>query len=660
MSKTKVKYTLDSMRKLFLDFFKKNGHSIIPSSSLLPENDPTVLFTTAGMQPLVPYLMGQAHPMGKRLANVQKCVRTGDIDDIGDDTHLTFFEMLGSWSLGDYFKEESIKYSFQFLTSAQKDGGLGLPLDKLAVTVFEGDENAGRDDFSASVWQSLGISKERIFYLGKKDNWWGPAGQTGPCGPCTEIFYITRNFCALEKDIPKSVPPKAETKKPSNKENNSDKSQNSEFTTCNPSCECGKYVEIWNNVFMEYEKTRDSKYIPLKQKNVDTGMGLERVVYTLNGQNSVYDIDVFEGAHNIIFKHTGVRESWLDNKKSDACRIILDHIRTAVFMIGDIKGITPSNTDQGYILRRLIRRAVRFGRNVGLGKEALIEIANSYIDVYKSTYKNLQTNASKIVDVLAGEIEKFNKTLESGLKEFTKVAGFLSKQGVKIISGKLAFKLYDTHGFPLEITKELAGENGFEVDEKGFHEHFSAHQEKSKAGAAQKFAGGLADDTEATTRLHTAAHLVLAALQKLLSADIVQKGSNITSERMRFDFNFPRKVERAELDQIEALVNQVIKQNLPITYKEMSLKEAKAAGATGVFEDRYDAKVKVYFVGETESASGAKNSDLQKHLCSNGYFSKEICGGPHVSNTGELGTFKIQKEESSSAGIRRIRGVLTV
>jgi len=582
--------TSQELREKYLQFFEKKGHAIIPGASLIPENDPTVLFTTAGMHPLVPYLMGQPHPKGKRLANVQKCVRTGDIEEVGDATHCTFFEMLGNWSLGDYFKKDSVAYSFEFLTKV-----LGIDKDLLAVTVFAGDADAPRDTQSAKIWQELGISTDRIFYMPKSDNWWGPAGVTGPCGPDTEIFYDTGSP-ACSKD-------------------------------CNPGCKCGKYVEIWNNVFLQYEKREDGTFVPLKQKNVDTGMGLERTVSVLNRAKSVYDIDIFAQ----VFAYLDKIASGFTREK----RIIADHIRTAVFILGDTRGVTPSNVDQGYVLRRLIRRAVRFCRALNTDFNILGEIANIYISVYTDVYPELAENSKKITFELANEIERFNKTLALGLKEFDKVA-FYVKDGT--LSGKTAFRLYDTYGFPIEITQELAKEKGITVDIQGYKDAFVAHQLKSQAGAEHKFKGGLQDDSIMTTRLHTATHLLLAALKAVLGDNnIEQKGSNITTERLRLDFNFPRPLTKEEIAAVEQYVNKAIAEGIEISCEQMSVEQANAQGAVGSFADRYADIVNVYTIAG---------------------FSKEICGGPHVANTKELGTFAIIKEQSSSSGVRRIRGIL--
>ena len=585
--------TTVELRKKYLEFFKNKNHAVISSASLIPDNDPTVLFTTAGMHPLVPYLLGAKHPNGKRLTDVQKCVRTGDIDAVGDATHCTFFEMLGNWSLGDYFKEESISYSYEFLTEV-----LGIPSDKLAVSVFKGDEDCQADDFSASVWEKKGIKKENIFYLPKKNNWWGPAGITGPCGPDTEIFFITdKEKCCDE---------------------------------CSPACDCGRYVEIWNNVFMEFFKNADGSYSPLQQKNVDTGMGLERTVAMLNGYPTVYEIDVFKPIIDLIENKS---EKGKENVRE--MRIIADHIRTATFMLGDEKGVTPSNVDQGYILRRLIRRAVRFARTIEMDFSTLSEISEKYIEIYAPHYAELAENRDKIINELNLEIERFNKTLTQGLKEFEKLLKYIQNNRM---SGKAAFRLYDTFGFPIEMTVELATDNGITVDVEGFERAFKEHQEKSHAGAEQKFKGGLADNGEQTAKLHTATHLLNACLKKVLNDDnIQQKGSNITAERLRFDFNFPRPMTKEEIKAVEDMVNDIISKKVPVVCEEMSVEQAREKGAIGVFGSRYGEVVKTYTIGE---------------------YSMEICGGPHANNTAELGKFTITKEQSSSSGIRRIKAII--
>ncbi|MBQ3496183.1 MAG: alanine--tRNA ligase [Clostridia bacterium] len=591
-------FTAEQLRNLYLKFFESKGHKIIPSASLIPENDPSVLFTTAGMHPLVPYLLGEKHPAGNRLTDVQKCVRTGDIDEVGDNSHCTFFEMLGNWSLGDYFNEQAIEWSFEFLTSPDY---LGIPVENLAVSVFEGDEDAPRDLSSAKKWEECGISKDKIFFLPKKNNWW-IAGKTGPCGPDTEMFIDMGGEKCCE--------------------------------TCSPACDCGKYLEIWNNVFMSYYKQEDGTYTNLKQRNVDTGMGLERTLCILNGQKSVYDTELFNEAKAKIEELTQTTYNQSEEIRR-AYRIILDHVRTATFLIGDTRGIVPSNVDQGYVLRRLIRRAVRFGRNINLPEGSLAKIASCYVEKYQNAYPELLANKDKIVGELNKEEEKFSKTLTDGLKEFNKVVTYVKGE---VFPGKTAFRLYDTFGFPLEITEELAKEKGFTVDVEGYNKAFEEHQKKSSQGSEQKFKGGLADTGEQTAKLHTATHLMQAALKKVLDPSVSQKGSNITVERLRFDFNFDRPMTKEEIEQVEALVNEAIKADVEITCQEMSVEEAKAQGAVGLFESRYGEVVKVYTMGE---------------------FSKEICGGPHANRTGELGTFKIVKEQSSSAGVRRIKAILS-
>ena len=591
--------TAKELRQLYLDFFRSKGHAVISSASLIPENDPTVLFTTAGMHPLVPYLMGEKHQEGKRLCDVQKCVRTGDIDEVGDSSHCTFFEMLGNWSLGDYFKKESIAFSWEFLTDEK---WLGIPKDKLYFTCFEGDKDAPRDTVAHDRWVEMGVDPSHIVYLPKKHNWWGPAGQTGPCGPDTEIFYDTgRPACGPD---------------------------------CKAGCDCGKYLEIWNNVFMEYNKVADGVFEPLEQKNVDTGMGLDRTVATLQGVESVFDTDAFSGIIALIaeLSHKGYKD---DPETTRAFRIIADHTRCAVFILGDQRGVTPSNVDQGYILRRLIRRSIRFASQLNMPRYALCTIAERVIDQYGEVYPELNENREKILTELRKEENRFADTLKKGIKEFHKLVANL--EGTEI-DGVSAFHLYDTYGFPIELTVELAKEKGVTVDEKGFAAAFEEHQKKSQAGAEQRFKGGLADNSEATAALHSATHLLQAALRKVLHDDTVsQKGSNITAERLRFDFSFGRKVTDEELREVERLVNEAIAAKVPITCEEMTVDEAKAQGAIGLFESKYGEKVKVYTMGP---------------------FSKEICGGPHAKNTGDLGRFEIKKEEASSSGVRRIKAVL--
>ena len=591
-------YHSADLRAMFLKFFQDHGHAVISSASVIPENDPTVLFTTAGMHPLVPYLMGQKHPAGTRLTDVQKCVRTGDIEDVGDFSHLTFFEMLGNWSLGDYFKKEMIPWSWEFLTSEKY---LGLPKDRLAFTVFAGDQDCPRDEESANLWRSCGVADDHIFYLPKENNWWGPAGVTGPCGPDTEMFIITdKEPCGPD---------------------------------CPPACSCGRYLEIWNDVFMQYNKKEDGTFEPLAQKNVDTGMGLERTICVLNGKKSVYETDLFENILGKIAELSG-KTYGEDEATTKAFRIIADHMRTSTFIMGDDRGVSPANVDQGYVLRRLIRRAVRYGMEIGMPDGFTGEIAKVIIEQYKDVYPELKRNEAFVLDQLALEETRFAKTLKQGNREFEKLA-----QRVKDgrIDGESAFHLYDTYGFPVEMTCELAKDAGLTVDMEGFKECFKKHQATSQAGAEQRFKGGLADHSAQSARLHTATHLLHAALRKVLGDEVAQKGSNITAERLRFDFSFGRKMTKEEIAEVERLVNEAIDAHAPIVCEEMTVPEAKAQGAIGLFTSKYGENVKVYTMGP---------------------YSKEICGGPHATNTGDLKSFKIQKEESSSAGVRRIKAVI--
>jgi alanyl-tRNA synthetase len=580
----------NELRQTYLDFFQSKGHAVIPGASLIPENDPTVLFTTAGMHPLVPYLLGEPHPEGKRLVDVQRCIRTQDIDEVGDSSHLTFFEMLGNWSLGDYFKEGAIQMSFELLTEV-----LGIPREMLAVTCFEGDTDAPRDMESAGYWKKMGIPEERIGFLPKKKNWWGPAGVTGPCGPDTEMFYW------VGEGEPRG----------------------------NPATHDKEWMEIWNDVFMQYNKGADGKFVPLKQQNVDTGMGLERVAAVLQEVPTVYDTDS-------LGKIMAKVRALADAEDARHERIIVDHLRAAVFIIAD--GITPGNVDQGYVLRRLIRRAIRSARNLRIEHDGSFTpaIAEAVIEEYGSVYSQVKAKKKEITDALSGEEQKFGKTLQEGLKQFEKVTG----NAGKMIDGLSAFHLYDTYGFPLELTKEMAAEKGLSVDEKTFAAEFEKHQEKSRAGAEKKFKGGLADHSAETTKLHTATHLLNAALRKVLGDHISQKGSNITAERLRFDFNHPEKMTPEQIKEVERLVNEAIDADLPMAYHVTTVDGAKKEGAIGVFDERYQADVKVYAVGD-------------------GSFSKEICGGPHVARTGMLGHFTIQKEESSSSGVRRIKAIVS-
>ena len=595
--------TTNDVRSRFLDFFRERGHAIIPSASLIPENDPTVLFTTAGMHPLVPYFSGQTHPAGRRLASAQKCLRTDDIDAVGDNRHLTFFEMLGNWSLGDYFKQEAIGWSFAFLTDS---AWLGLDPKRLFVTVFEGDADAPCDDESIEAWQkqfaSIGIHAlvgERIFAYPKKKNWWGPAGATGPCGPDTEIFYDTG------------------------------RAHDGAFgERCHPNCDCGRFVEIWNNVFMEYEKQSDGSFRPLAQKNVDTGMGLERMATVMQGVETVFETDAFMPLMRAITK----RAKGSDAKTERSHRIIADHLRAATFVIGDERGVAPSNIGQGYIVRRLVRRAIREGRRIGIEGSFLPELAETVVREYGSVYPELVKNQPRIVEALSREEEKFGKTLEKGMRELEKMV--VSEEGM---DGDQAFFLFSTYGFPLELTEELIRDMGMSVDRQAFEAEFKKHQQLSRTASAGTFKGGLADHSAETTRLHTATHLLHQALRAVLGEHVEQRGSNITAERLRFDFSHGAKMTPEEIARVEAMVNDVIAQDVTVRCEEMSVADAKARGVIGLFEDTYAQigdKVKVYFVGD---------------------FSKEICGGPHVTHTGELGSLTIQKEEAVAAGVRRIK-----
>ena len=591
------KLNAKELREMWINFFKEKGHSYIPSASLVPENDPSVLFTTAGMHPLVPYLLGEKHPCGKRLVDIQKCVRTGDIDEVGDDYHCTFFEMLGNWSLGDYFKEEKIPWSFEFLTSPKY---LDIPKEQLAVTVFAGDETAPRDEVSFNAWRKCGIPEDKIFFLPKQHNWWILASGVGPCGPDSEMFI--------------------DTGKPKCSEN------------CNPACSCGKYIEIGNDVYMEFvKKTPNGEAVPNPQKNVDTGFGFDRLLYISNGLESVYDSEIFMPIIKKTESLSGKKYKQDDETKRNM-RIIADHIRASVFIICD--GVTPLNVGQGYVLRRLLRRAINCASRLGLEGSKLSELVPVVVEIYKETYPELEDKQEFIKETILQESEKFSKTLQLGIKEFEKVSSFC-KDGK--LSGKTAFRLYDTFGFPYELTKELAKEKGLTINEQEYEEAYKLHQEKSKANNDKVFKGGLADTSEQTTRLHTAAHLLQAGLRAIISTDIHQKGSNITAERLRFDFNCDHKLTDEEKKKLEDFVNDAIKKDIPVVCEELSLEEAKNQGALGVFEHKYGDKVKVYTIGEV---------------------SKEICGGPHAKRTGELKNFKITKEESSSAGVRRIKAII--
>ena len=575
------------IRNKYLDFFKRHGHAVIPSAPLIPENDPSVLFTTAGMQPLVPYLLGEKHPEGTRLTDFQKCLRTNDIDEVGDNRHLTYFEMLGNWSLGDYFKEESIAMSFEFLTKE-----LGIPVEKLSVTCFAGDEDCQRDEVTASCWKKAGIPEDRIYYFGKDDNWW-IAGEEGPCGPDTEMFY--------------------DTGKPACSDD------------CQPSCDCGKYVEIWNNVFMEYFKDKNG-YSKLKQKNVDTGLGLERMTMLLQGKETPFDTELFAP---IMKKLEELQK--IDSIESR--RIVAEHLRSSMMIVSD--GGRPSNLDRGYVLRRLIRRMIRHMNKLQINLDELSTLIDINVDNLKEMYPDLAKNKEIIKSVILEEKEKFVKTLVNGEREFQKEINKL--KDTKKLSGKVVFKLYDTYGFPPEVTKELAKESGYEIDMKEFEELFKAHQEKSRAGSEQKFKGGLAEQNEITIAYHTATHLLNAALKQVIGENAHQRGSNITVDRMRFDFNCDHKMTDEEKRKTEDLVNKWIQEGLPVTKEEMKKEDAIKSGAECMFIEKYPDIVTVYTIGDV---------------------SKELCGGPHVNNTKELGKFKIKKEESSSSGVRRIKAVL--
>ena len=589
------KLTTHELKRLWLEFWTSKGYKTIPSASVVPENDATVLFTTAGMHPLVPYLLGEKHPMGDKLCDYQACIRTNDIDDVGDPSHCTFFEMLGNWTLGECNKREMIKNSFAFLTEK-----LGIPKDRLAVSVYAGDENAPRDAEAHDAWVEAGLEDAQVFYLPKENNWWALGGGTGPCGPDTEMFFDTGK--------PKCC------------------------DTCSPACDCGKYLEIWNDVFMQYYvKEAGQPVEKLARPNIDTGMGLERTVCVLNGVESVYDTGIFKDVIDYLSKFANA--PYVEENIKKSYRVICDHIRASVFILSS--GITPAPVGQGYVLRRLIRRSVNHARKIAIEKQQILEVAKIYVNEYQEYYPEIKEKQDLILKELDEEIEKFSKTIQLGQKEFEKVA-FYSKD--KTINGKTAFRLYDTFGFPLELTIEMAKEIGYNVDEEGYHKAFLEHQEKSRTAAAGTFKGGLSDTSDNTARLHTATHLLLAALQTLFDPNIIQKGSNITPERLRFDFNFPRKMLPEELKQLEDFVNDAIKKEIDVTCEEMTLDEARASGAKGIFANKYGDKVKVYTIGNV---------------------SKEICGGPHANNTRELKSFKIIKEESSSSGVRRIKAVIS-
>lgn len=596
------------LKNLWFKFFESKGFKRIEGYSIIPENDPTVLFTTAGMHPLVPYLLGEPHPAGNKICDIQRCIRTTDIDEVGDDTHLTFFEMLGNWFLGECDKEKMIEYSFEFLTKYLK-----IPKEKLATTVFAGDETAPKDEVAYNAWKKCGIKD--VFYLNKKHNWWALGGGVGPCGPDTEMFF--------------------DTGKPKCSGN------------CSPACDCGKYIEIWNDVFMQYVVEKEGEKVKqLKKPNIDTGMGLERTVVILNGLKSVYDCGILKEVIDFISSKAKVK--YLENENSKrSYRIIADHLRSALFILGDAHGVLPSNVGQGYILRRFIRRAVNCARNIGFETKYFENILNMYVDRHGEDYSDIKRNREFAIGELNKEVEKFSKALEEGHKEFDKVINGIEKHKEfakskgevvpNIISGKACFRLYDTFGFPFELTKELASERGYEVDEEGYKKAFEEHQEKSRTASAGTFKGGLADTSMASAHLHTATHLLMAGLRKMFGNGVMQKGSNITPERMRLDFNVDHKLTPEEIKNLEDFVNDAIKKAIPVTYEEMSIDDAKKSGAVGVFESKYGNVVKVYTIGDV---------------------SKEICGGPHAKNTADLHHFKIVKEESSSAGIRRIKAIL--
>jgi alanyl-tRNA synthetase len=587
---------IDELRRIYLEFFRQKDHTIIPSASLMPENDPTVLFTTAGMHPLVPYLLGQPHPQGKRLANCQKCIRTTDIDDVGDTTHLTFFEMLGNWSLGDYWKREAIEWSYEFLTSKK---WLGLDPNKLSITVFEGDDDAPRDEESAKLWQEVGIPKERIYYLPKSDNWWGPAGATGPCGPCSEMF--------IEVDeIPKCG------------------------TDCKPGCHCGHYVEVWNDVFMEYSKNEDGSYSPLKKKNVDTGMGVERTAAMLQGVPTVYDTEVFVP---LIEKTRELsRKEEFTDEDEHLIKVIVDHVKSAVMIMADDRRIAPSNVEQGYIVRRLLRKAIHSADRLDIESGFMQDLAEIVIDMYKGEYDEVERNKDFIMENLALEEKKFRRTLRRALRKFERIY-----RDNGIITGSDAFLLFTSFGLPLEMTKELAEEKGTAIDMDEFRRQFEEHREISRSATEGKFKGGLADHSEEITRLHTATHLLQAALRKVLGDSVRQNGSNITKDRLRFDFTFPRKLTEEEKKKVEDLVNDIIQQDVKVQHAMMPYDEAIEKGALAFFKESYGDEVSVYWIDD---------------------FSIELCGGPHVERTGALTEFKISKQEKIGAGLVRIKGVL--
>ena len=599
--------TANELRSKYIEFFKSKNHVEISGQSLIPENDPSVLFTTAGMHPLVPYLLGEKHPSGTRLTDYQKCIRTGDIDEVGDPSHLTCFEMLGNWSLGDYFKKESSGFSYEFLTSPK---WLGLDPRNISVTVFAGDDNAPRDEEAATYWKENGMPEDKIAYLPASDNWWA-AGPTGPCGPDTEIFYW----------VGEGLPP----------------------TGSNKGTDSENWKEIWNNVFMQYNRVEEKTLVPLPKKNVDTGMGLERTNCILQGKTSVYLTEVFQPIIAKIEELSNYKYG-TDAEKDKSVRIIADHSRASVFILGDQKGVSPSNVGAGYVLRRLIRRAVRHGMKLGIEKEFLAEVAAVVIENFKNAYPELEQNKEKIFRELTAEEAKFRTTLKKGEAEFQKLLPNLMKNPKKIISGKVAYNLYETYGYPLELTQELGAENGFTVDVEGFMAAEKKHQEASKSLDAGKAKGGLAEQSDITTKYHTATHLLQQALVDVLGDEVSQKGSNINNERMRFDFTFGRPMTKEEVQKVEDIVNEKINEDLPVTMEVMPLDQAKAEGARALFVNKYGEQVKVYTIGR----------DSKKD-----WYSKEVCGGPHVQHTAQIGKFKIEKEQSSSAGVRRIRATIS-
>ncbi|HEY1037338.1 MAG TPA: alanine--tRNA ligase [Candidatus Paceibacterota bacterium] len=614
------------IRRRFLAFFEKRGHAILPSAPLVPENDPSVLFNTAGMQPLVPYLLGEKHPLGTRLANFQKCVRTVDIDDIGDNTHATFFEMMGNWSLGDYFKKEAIEWSYELLTN--KEEGFGLDPQRLYVTCFEGNENAPRDEESAAIWKSIfeknGVTGERIYFMPAKNNWWSP-GDNGPCGPDTEMFYdVTGELTAgLTKDAYLAADDKQQV------------------------------VEIWNDVFMEYE-AKDGKVIgKLAAKNVDTGSGYERVTMVLQGKKDIFSTDIFESTFKKINELSGNGDVAAKSEKAPSeiqksQRIIADHVRTSVMLISD--GVAPSNSDQGYILRRLLRRAVRHADVLGMKPGSLFWIADAVIDQYADIYENVGRMRETIKVAIDTEEKKFRNTLSGGLKEFTRNLVALASEEPKLVPAEMAFKLVTTYGFPFEMVREMAKENGFDVDTEGYDKLFEEHKALSRAGSEQKFKGGLGDTSEMSVKYHTATHLLHRALREVLGEHVQQKGSNITPERLRFDFAHTAKMTDDEKKRVEGMVNEKIAAALPVAVVSLPLAEAEKTGALHFFGEKYPDVVTVYYIGDQADEKGTNIEHA---------FSKEFCGGPHVKNTSELGTFKIQKEEAVSQGVRRIKAVLS-